>query len=92
MKYATRFSFLRNPFMLLLIVLLTVLISTAALVFSLQSCLDGIVMDHAMNSTAYVGTVTSRMHQYPMIKELPDDIISMLENSKLVDSVMISPA
>ena len=91
MKYTARFSFLRKPLKLILIMLLTVLISTAALVFSLQAYLDGLVMDHAMNSTAYVGTVYSRMHKYPMIKVLPDDIISMLENSGSVDSVMISP-
>ena len=91
MKCSTRFSFLRKPFKLILVVLLTVLISTAALVFSLQAYLDGIVMDHAMNSTAYVGTVYSRMHKYPMIKELPDSIFSMLESSPSVDAVMISP-
>ena len=91
MKCSTRFSFLRKPFKLFLVVLLTVLISTAALVFSLQAYLDGIVMDHAMNSTAYVGTVYSRMHKYPMIKELPDSIFSMLESSPSVDAVMISP-
>lgn len=91
MKISTRFSFLRKPLKLILIVLLTVLMSTAALVFSLQAYLDGMVMDHAMNSTAYVGTVYSRMHKYPMIKDLPDGILSMLENSQSVDAVMVSP-
>lgn len=91
MKYSTRFSFLRKPLKLILVVLLTELMSTAALVFSLQAYLDGIVMDHAMNSTAYVGTVYSRMHKYPMIKDLPDSILSMLESSQSVDAVMISP-
>ena len=91
MKYFTRFSFLRKPLKLILIVLLTALMSTVALVFSLQAYLDGVVMNYAMNSTAYVGTAYSRMQKYPMIKELPDSIIDMLENAESVDEVMISP-
>lgn len=91
MKYSTRFSFLRKPLKLILIVLLTTTMLTAALVFSLQAYLDGMVLDHAMNSTAYVGTVYSRMHKYPMIKKLPEGVLSMLENSKSVATMMISP-
>lgn len=91
MKYSTRFCFWRKPLKLFLIVLLTVLMSTAALVFSLQAHLDGIVMDHAMNSTAYVGTLQSRMHKYPALRDIPEELLSRLETSDSVDAVMISP-
>ena len=90
MKDMTRFSFLRKPLKLVLAVLLLILMSTAALVFCLQAYLDGLVMDHAMNSTAYVGSLYSRMHKYPMLKEIPDDILLQLENAESVDAVMVS--
>ena len=51
------FSFLRRPVKPVLYALLLALILTAALVFSWQYHLDGIVLDHAIDTYAYVGTV-----------------------------------
>lgn len=86
-----KLDFLRKPLKLALITVLTVLISTAMLVFCLQSFLDGLVMEHSMNTTAYVGTVYSRLQEYPMLKEIPPEILQQLESSDTVDEVMVTP-
>ncbi len=87
----SKFVFLRKPLKPVLIALLMALISTAMLVFCLQSYLDGLVLEHSMNITAYVGTVFSRMQEYPMLKEIPPEILQKLEASDAVDNVMITP-
>lgn len=87
----TKLSFLRKPFKLILFVLLMVLTTTAALVFCLQYVLDGLVMAHSMNSTAYVGSVYSRVQEYPMLKDIPANILQQLETSSTVDAVMAAP-
>ena len=58
-----KFTFLRKPLKLILIAMLMVLLSTAMLVFCLQSFLDGLVMDYSMNSTAYVGSIYSHTQE-----------------------------
>ena len=55
-----KFAFLRKPMKLVFVALLAALLSTAMLVFCLQAYFDGMVMEHSMNSTAYVGTLYSR--------------------------------
>lgn len=51
------FSFLRRPVKPVLYAILLALILTAALVFAWQYHLDGLVLDHAIDTYAYVGTV-----------------------------------
>lgn len=51
------FSFLRRPVKPVLYAILLALILTAALVFGWQYYLDGLVLDHAIDTYAYVGTV-----------------------------------
>ena len=53
----TKFPFLRRPVKPVLYALLLALILTAALVFGWQYHLDGIILDHAIDTYAYVGTV-----------------------------------
>lgn len=83
-----KFTFLRKPLKLILIAMLMVLLSTAMLVFCLQSFLDGLVMDYSMNSTAYVGSIYSHTQEYPMLKDIPADILEQLESSDTVENVM----
>ena len=51
------FSFLRRPVKPVLYAILLALILTAALVFAWQYHLDGLVLDHAIDTYAYVGTL-----------------------------------
>ena len=51
------FSFLRRPVKPALYAILLALILTAALVFGWQYHLDGLVLDHAIDTYAYVGTL-----------------------------------
>ena len=51
------FSFLRRPVKPVLYALLLALILSAALVFAWQYYLDGLILDHAIDTYAYVGTV-----------------------------------
>ena len=51
------FSFLRRPVKPVLYTVLLALILTAALVFAWQYHLDGLILDHAIDTYAYVGTV-----------------------------------
>ena len=51
------FSFLRRPVKPVLYAILLALILTAALVFAWQYHLDGIILDHAIDTYAYVGTL-----------------------------------
>ena len=53
----TKFPFLRRPVKPVLYALLLALILTAALVFGWQYHLDGVILDHAIDTYAYVGTV-----------------------------------
>ena len=52
-----KFPFLRRPVKPVLYAVLLALILTAALVFAWQYHLDGIILDHAIDTYAYVGTV-----------------------------------
>ena len=52
-----KFPFLRRPLRLILYSLLLALVTTAALIFAWQYKLDGIILDHAIDTFAYVGTV-----------------------------------
>lgn len=87
----SRFAFLRKPLKLVLIAMLMILISTAMLVFCLQSFLDGLVMDYFINSTACVGQIYSRVQDYPMLKDIPENILQQLEHADTVEKVMVAP-
>ena len=52
-----KFPFLRRPVRLILYAVLLALVTTAALIFAWQYRLDGIVLDHAVDTYAYLGTV-----------------------------------
>lgn len=84
----SKFTFLRKPLKPLLIALLLVLSSTAMLVFYLQSLLDGLVMEHCMNGAAYIGMLYDPSQKYPMLEEIPADILQALTDSDTVDNVM----
>lgn len=51
------FPFLRRPVKPVLYAILLALVTTAALIFAWQYHLDGIILDHAIDTYAYVGTV-----------------------------------
>ena len=53
----SKFPFLRRPVRLILYAALLALVTTAALVFAWQYKLDGMILDHAIDTYAYVGTV-----------------------------------
>ena len=52
-----KFPFLRRPVRLILYAVLLALVTTAALIFAWQYKLDGVVLDHAIDTYAYLGTV-----------------------------------
>ena len=52
-----KFPFLRRPVRLILYAVLLALVTTAALIFAWQYKLDGVVLDHAVDTYAYLGTV-----------------------------------
>lgn len=52
-----KFPFLRRPVKPVLYAILLALVTTAALIFAWQYHLDGIILDHAIDTYAYVGTV-----------------------------------
>ena len=52
-----KFPFLRRPVRLILYAVLLAMVTTAALIFAWQYQLDGVILDHAIDSYAYVGTV-----------------------------------
>ena len=83
-----KLTFLRKPLKPMLIATLLVLTSTATLVFCLQALLDALVIEHCMNSTAYVGTLYSWTQKYPMLKDIPADVLQALADSDTVDDVM----
>ncbi len=86
----SRLHFLRKPLKLVLIVVLMALLSAAMLFFCLQSHLDGLVMEHSMKATAYVGTIYSRLQEYPMLKDIPEDILNELADSETVEDIMVA--
>lgn len=53
----SKFPFLRRPVKLVLYTLLMALVTTAALIFAWQYHLDGVILDHAIDTYAYVGTI-----------------------------------
>lgn len=53
----SKFPFLRRPVRLILYAALLALVTTAALIFAWQYKLDGMILDHAIDTYAYVGTV-----------------------------------
>lgn len=53
----SKFPFLRRPVRLILYAALLALVTAAALIFAWQYYLDGIILDHAIDTYAYVGTV-----------------------------------
>lgn len=83
-----KLTFLRKPLKPMLIAMLLALISTAMLVFCLQALLDALVMEHCMNGAAYIGMLYDRTQEYPMLAEIPADILQALEDSDTVDNVM----
>lgn len=67
------FSFLRRPVKPVLYAILLALILTAALVFGWQYHLDGIVLDHAIDTYAYVGTLVRTEGQVLDFEATRDD-------------------
>ena len=67
------FSFLRRPVKPVLYAILLALILTAALVFGWQYHLDGLVLDHAIDTYAYVGTLVRTEGQVLDFEATRDD-------------------
>lgn len=53
----SKFPFLRRPVRLILYAALLALVTTATLIFAWQYLLDGIILEHAIDTYAYVGTI-----------------------------------
>ncbi len=74
---------LRRPLKPLLHMLLLTLLTAAALVFSLQYLLDGLVLKHCIQTYAYIGS----LHNESSTEPLPQELVSMLQNSKNVETL-----
>ena len=72
----SKFPFLRRPVRLILYAALLALVSTAALIFAWQYKLDGMILDHAIDAYAYVGTVV-RADGKILDSDLDRDLVSM---------------
>lgn len=81
-----RFPFLRRPLRLILYTCLLALTTTAALVFALQSHLDGLTMEQALDAYSFVGTLLQNGN---LQQPLPQEVVQMLEDSDLVDQIDI---
>ena len=75
------FSFLRRPVKVVLYGILFFLTTSVALIFSLQYIIDGITMEHAINTYAYVGTIYSHIEENPFCKVLPEELLETLKKS-----------
>ena len=91
-----KFPFLRRPLRQILYSLLLALLSAAALIFTWQYKLDGIILDHAIDSYAYVGTVVregseiTRDNQdggLAYLEPIPEGLVEWLTNCELVSRV-----
>lgn len=91
-----KFPFLRRPLRLVLYALLLALLSAAALIFAWQYKLDGIILDHAMDSYAYVGTVVRDGSEITRdgkdgggayLEPIPEGLVEWLTNCELVSRV-----
>lgn len=72
----SKFPFLRRPVRLILYTALLALVTTAALIFAWQYKLDGVILDHAIDTYAYVGTVV-RSDGEVLDSNLDRDLVSM---------------
>ena len=81
------FSYFRRPAKLILYAFLLALTTTAALVFSLQYMLDGLSLEHAINSYAYVGTVYPIDRHYAPMEPIDQNVLDMIEGSSLTEAV-----
>lgn len=76
-----KFPFLRRPGKLILYALLMTLVTTAALLFAWQYVLDGIALDHAIDTYAYAGTL---LDEEGYLAEIPGELTDALRNSEHV--------
>ena len=85
------FSFLRRPVKPVLYAILLALILTAALVFGWQYYLDGLVLDHAIDTYAYVGTVV-RTDGQVLDDEANRDVLDFTSRNPALTPEMGGPA
>ena len=78
------FSFLRRPVKVVLYGILFFLTTSVSLIFALQYVLDGITMEHAKNTYAYIGTVYSCTEEDPFCKVVPEKILEQIGASENV--------
>ena len=91
-----KFPFLRRPLRLILYSLLLALLSAAALIFAWQYKLDGIILDHAIDSYAYVGTVVRKDSEITRegkdggsgyLEPIPENLVEWLTSCEYVSRV-----
>lgn len=81
------FSFLRRPVKVVLYGMLFFLTTSVSLIFALQYVLDGITMEHAKNTYAYVGTVYSCTEEDPFCKVVPEKSLEQIGASENVSKL-----
>lgn len=79
------FSFLRRPTKIILYGILFFLMIAVCLIFALQYVLDGITMEHAIETYAYTGTIYSCVEEDPFYKVVPEHILEQLAQSEYVE-------
>ncbi len=76
---------LRKPTRPILYALLLILTTTATLVFSLQTLLDGLMLDHARAEYAYVVTPYPYDSDEPLLEPVSQEVIDLLSDSEHVN-------
>ncbi len=81
------FSFLRRPTKVILYGILFFLTTSVSLIFALQYVLDGITMEHAINTYAYIGTIYSCTEEDPFCKTVPEKILEQIAESAHIEKL-----
>ena len=81
------FSFLRRPTKVILYGILFFLTTSVSLIFALQYVLDGITMEHAINTYAYIGTIYSCTEEDPFCKTVPMEILQQIVESDNIEKL-----
>lgn len=76
------FFFLRKPLKPVLYAFIYCVLFLVALVFAIQYELDGIAISETVNKYFYVGTVYDNHIDAPYLRELPDELVKRIADSK----------
>lgn len=74
--------FLRKPLKPILYSIIFCVLFLVALVFALQYELDKIAIEETVNTYSYVGTIYDNKINTPLLKDLPENLVRRISNSK----------